>query len=97
MIKQNTASESTATGAAPNNHSTKPSISNTLFDPNKLSDDEDNSWNEELSLSYIGEAGCNANEDEYYGEEDEYGDESLIKESKNIGKDADNKDQGYSI
>lgn len=50
------------------------------YDPNGLSDDEDNSWADELSNS--GASGGGA-DDDYYGEEDgEYGDESVMKHSK---------------
>lgn len=49
----------------------------------KLSDDEDNSWNEEVSISDgFDSQDADDYKDEYYGEEEEYGDESPVKVTK---------------
>lgn len=79
MIKLLQSGQSTSV----NDNSTKPSLNN-LFDPNKLSDEEDNSWADELSHS---ENGDGENYDDYYGEEDEYGDESINKGQKSVSPD----------
>jgi hypothetical protein len=53
------------------------------FDPDKISDDEDNSWADELSQSGGSDGGGGRNgEEEYYGEEEEYGEESIDKGHK---------------
>lgn len=59
------------------------------YDPNVISDDEDNSWADELSHSGGGCSDGGGELDDYYGEEDgDYGDESINKGHSKVGNTA---------